>query len=353
MGRSVVVDMLLSGLIDASGNPLSGGKVYTYAAGTTTDKTCWTDHLKQTPAANPVELDSLGQAQIYADGSYKFVIHTSADVLFDTIDNIFFSGFDGSAIDCGTSSGAANVFTVTPSPATTEYTNGQLYTFTAHQTNTAACVFQLGALATKAFAHPLSASIPLIGGEIVIGQSYLCRYDGTVVRVLSPMSNCIHKVTATSTAGVSSTAENTLFTYTIPANVLAPYKALRLTLFGDIKNTTGGAVTFFWRVKLGGTSFFTVGAISVATGVDRGTFKLECFIESFGASAQKTSGHLHLNDATSNAVAGTAQDLPYTAQSDSLAQDTTTALALIMTGQMDTSSANAEMRVKSGTVEVL
>ena len=70
------ISFLLSQVRNASG-PLSGGKVYFYAAGTTTPKTVWVDRGKATPAANPYTLDSLGTAQLYGDGVYHIVIKTS------------------------------------------------------------------------------------------------------------------------------------------------------------------------------------------------------------------------------------------------------------------------------------
>jgi hypothetical protein len=88
MAISRQIDFLLSGLIDSSGMPLSGGKVYTYSPGTTTPKTTWTDQAKTSPATNPITLNSLGQALIYGDGSYKFEIKKSDLTLLTTIDNI-------------------------------------------------------------------------------------------------------------------------------------------------------------------------------------------------------------------------------------------------------------------------
>lgn len=90
MANAQQVGFLISGLTDNDGNILAGGKVYTYESGTTSDKATWTDATKTTSATNPVILDSLGRATIYADGNYKFRIDTSADVNVDTIDNLWF-----------------------------------------------------------------------------------------------------------------------------------------------------------------------------------------------------------------------------------------------------------------------
>ena len=74
----------------SDGNPLVGGKIYTYAAGTTTPLATYTDAGGLTANTNPIILNSLGQANIWLapSASYKFSVFTSADVLLYTVDNI-------------------------------------------------------------------------------------------------------------------------------------------------------------------------------------------------------------------------------------------------------------------------
>ena len=77
--------------LDANGDPYVGGKLYTYETGTTTPKTTWTDSGKGTPNANPVILDSRGQAQVWidnSDGNYRFRLLDSDDNTIWTIDDI-------------------------------------------------------------------------------------------------------------------------------------------------------------------------------------------------------------------------------------------------------------------------
>lgn len=77
---------------DNSGNLLSGGKIYTYAAGTTTPLTTYTDRTGATPNSNPIILDSAGRTpqQIWSTEGvlYKYVVTTAADVVLRTWDNI-------------------------------------------------------------------------------------------------------------------------------------------------------------------------------------------------------------------------------------------------------------------------
>jgi len=76
--------------LDASGAPLVGGRVYTYAAGTTTPLATYTTGAGTVANTNPVILDSRGEANIwYTTGtSYKVVLADSADALIWTVDNI-------------------------------------------------------------------------------------------------------------------------------------------------------------------------------------------------------------------------------------------------------------------------
>jgi hypothetical protein len=78
---------------DNNGNPLSGGKIFTYAAGTTTPQAAYTSASGVTPHSNPIVLDSAGRVpggEIWlTDGLvYKFVIETATSILIGTYDNI-------------------------------------------------------------------------------------------------------------------------------------------------------------------------------------------------------------------------------------------------------------------------
>ena len=77
-------------IFGTDGLPLVGGKIYTYAAGTTTPIATYTDSTAGTANTNPIILNSLGQANIWlaTATSYKFSVFTSTDVLLYTVDNI-------------------------------------------------------------------------------------------------------------------------------------------------------------------------------------------------------------------------------------------------------------------------
>lgn len=74
---------------DINGDPLSGGKLYTYAAGTTTPLATYTDSTGGTPNANPVILNSRGEASVWWGTSmYKMMLTTATDVEIWTVDNM-------------------------------------------------------------------------------------------------------------------------------------------------------------------------------------------------------------------------------------------------------------------------
>ena len=84
---------------DSNGVPLSGGKLYTYAAGTTTPQTTYTSSTGATANANPIELNSAGRVsgttEVWLDITlaYKFVLKTTDDVQLWSADDI--SGMAG------------------------------------------------------------------------------------------------------------------------------------------------------------------------------------------------------------------------------------------------------------------
>jgi hypothetical protein len=79
---------------DANGVPLSGGKLYTYVAGTTTPQATYTSSSGSTPNANPIILNSEGRVsgtnEVWLDSavSYKLILQTSASVQLWSADDL-------------------------------------------------------------------------------------------------------------------------------------------------------------------------------------------------------------------------------------------------------------------------
>lgn len=104
---------------DNSGVPLTGGLVYTYAAGTTTPQATYTTSSGGTAHANPIVLDSAGRipsgGEIWLTDaiSYKFVLKTATAVTIATYDNV-----------TGNSSGIYAAFAASSGSSLVGYTQG-------------------------------------------------------------------------------------------------------------------------------------------------------------------------------------------------------------------------------------
>jgi hypothetical protein len=75
---------------DSNGDPLAGGLLYTYAAGTSTPLATYTTRAGDVANANPVVLDANGEANVWLTPStdYKFELRNSASVVQWTVDNV-------------------------------------------------------------------------------------------------------------------------------------------------------------------------------------------------------------------------------------------------------------------------
>lgn len=79
----------------ADGQPLVGGKVYTYAGGTTTPLATYTDASGTSANANPIILDGRGECNIWflPTSTYKIKLTDSNNVEIYVVDNITSSGY--------------------------------------------------------------------------------------------------------------------------------------------------------------------------------------------------------------------------------------------------------------------
>jgi len=164
----------------ANGAPLAGGKLYSYAAGTSTPQATYTDNTGATPNANPVVMDANGEANIWlADLSYKFVLKDSSDVTQWTVDNV--SNWAEAPTAAyrwgGTSGGTANALTLTPTQTFTSYQIGVTFAFISSNTNTGAATVNINSLGAKSIVR--QSAVALGNGEIATGNVYLITYDGT------------------------------------------------------------------------------------------------------------------------------------------------------------------------------
>lgn len=82
-----------SQLFDANGDPLTGGQIETYLAGSSTPAATYTDDTGAVPQSNPIIFNALGYpvlGAVWLTGgvSYKFVIKNAAGSILRTIDDV-------------------------------------------------------------------------------------------------------------------------------------------------------------------------------------------------------------------------------------------------------------------------
>lgn len=82
--------------------------------------------------------------------------------------------------------GAADAYVITPVPAATAYTTGQIFSFKATNTNTTTSTLNVSALGVKTIKK--ASGNNLAAGEILNGQIVMVEYDGTNFQLLSDVA---------------------------------------------------------------------------------------------------------------------------------------------------------------------
>jgi hypothetical protein len=172
---------------DDNGAPLVGGKLYSYAAGTTTLLTTYTTNAGTVANTNPIILNAGGRTpnEIWqATGILlKFVLYTATDELIGTYDGIP-SINDPFGINSQLSSVAGtNTITATATPTLTAYATGSIYSFIAANTNTGAVTLSIDGLTAKSVTK--NGSVALSAGDIQSGKMMLVEYDGTAFQLIN------------------------------------------------------------------------------------------------------------------------------------------------------------------------
>lgn len=201
------IDVLWSGMRDSYGNALSGGKIYTYYAGTSTPLSLFSNYEMTTYHTNPVILDSAGKVQAWGHGIYKFIITDANDVLVDTIDNMVFDVPEVASVWGGVATGSSNAYVLTPIPAIIEYTNGVAYSFVANHTCSGASTCNISSLGAKAIKN--GAGSALSSGDITAGNFVTLIYDSVVDYFVLNVSQGFSSITVSGSATVGSLVATT------------------------------------------------------------------------------------------------------------------------------------------------
>lgn len=172
---------------DDNGNPLSGGKVYTYTAGTTTPLTTYTSSLGTVANTNPIILDAAGRTPneiwLIVGTLYKFIVKTSADSLVGTYDGLPAINDPYSINALLGSVTGTNAIAASATPAIAAYAAGATYSFIAANTNTGATTLSIDGLAAKSITK--NGSVALSAGDIQAGKLTWVEYDGAAFQLIN------------------------------------------------------------------------------------------------------------------------------------------------------------------------
>jgi hypothetical protein len=227
---------------DANGAPLSGGLIYTYAAGTTTNAVTYTSRTGTSNNTNPIVLDSAGRtpAEIWMDGGslYKFLLKDSALVQIGSYDNIPAIN-DVTTINSLITVAGTNTLTGLATPLLAAYTAGAQFSFVAQNTNTGAVTLDIDTLGAKSVTK--YGTTALVAGDLVAGSIALIEYDGTRFQLINPVpSNKL--TTSIKTSAFAAVSANTYAVDTTTAAVTATLPASPTA--GDYITFTDYARTF-------------------------------------------------------------------------------------------------------------
>jgi hypothetical protein len=243
---------------DDNGDVLSGGKLYTYAAGTTTPAATYTTNTGSASHTNPIVLDAAGRvpAEIWlpVGQQFKFTVKTSTETLIGTYDNILPINDPGSINSLLSNVTGTNAIAATATPTITSYSTGATYSFVAANANTGAVTISIDGLTVKSITK--AGSIALVAGDIQAGGMVHVQYDGTRFQLLN---NVVYGGSVTN-AAISGTT--TITGATITGGTVSG-------LTTDLAIADGGtgastALAAFDALKQAATATY-VGAVELAT----------------------------------------------------------------------------------------
>ena len=172
---------------DDNGTPLVGGKLYSYAAGTTTLLTTYATSAGTVANTNPIILNAGGRTpnEIWQTTGVllKFVLYNSVNELIGTYDGIP-SINDPFGINSQlTSVTGTNSITASATPALTAYATGAIYSFIAANTNSGAATLSIDGLTATSITK--NGSVALSAGDIQTGKMMLVEYDGATFQLVN------------------------------------------------------------------------------------------------------------------------------------------------------------------------
>lgn len=186
---------------DTNGLPLVNGRLFTYAAGTTTKIATYTDSTGGTPNTNPVVTDSRGQCNVWINPNtaYKYVlappgVDDPPTITIRTIDQIINSALI--SLYGGVDTGIVNAYILNFTAPYTAYADGEYIIWIPSHTNTGPSTVNVNGFGviniTNADGSVLSA------GEIVANQPAQILIKGGAALLTTPAVLVSSTFTATS-----------------------------------------------------------------------------------------------------------------------------------------------------------
>lgn len=174
---------------DNNGNPLAGGKLFTYIANSTTKQATFTDSTGGTPNANPIILNYRGEAQIWLPPNvgFKFVLAPATDTDPPTnpiwsVDQLVNSQLI--TLYGGVDSGSTNAYVLNFAANFTAYADGIIIVWIPSHTNTTASTINVNGLGVVSIVNPDGSA--LVAGEIVLNQPAQILFKAGAFQLITP-----------------------------------------------------------------------------------------------------------------------------------------------------------------------
>jgi len=260
-------DFLLGGINDSSGDPLSGGKVYTYEVGTTTNKTAWTEQDKSVAATNPIILDASGRAEAYGEGSYKIQIDDADDNTIVTFDNVSLSSGDG--LDSYASLSGTTALTGDLEADPGSYSTGArvLNRMGSGSTNGESATVNYNTTGAANLTI-LDGSTSLPPGSLSSEEFFITAYEGSAMDVITCPTPSVFYRKSLSAEVTNTTDETQLLSIGLPDYAVNSSRGIRITYFVRLENDTGGTSSIVLRIKEVGGSTLATRTVSIDNGGD-------------------------------------------------------------------------------------
>ena len=174
---TILSPVLVQGFRDNNGNPLFGGQLFSYQAGTTTPQATYTDSTGGTPNANPTILNARGEANIWIppNTAYKFVLQDSAGNTIWTVDNVVSSQLV--TLYGGVDTGSTNAYAISFTANFSTLQNGIVIYWVPSHINTSASTINVNNLGAVSITHPDGSA--LLTNDLVAGAvAEIVYYNG-------------------------------------------------------------------------------------------------------------------------------------------------------------------------------